>query len=67
MSNLKCEDKFSEKLTGLVNPLIEGENSSELKGDRLDLKKDPGLKKVIDKGLLDEIEKNKKKLNDIFD
>lgn len=66
MSNLKCEDKFSEKLTGLVNPLIEGENSSELKGDRLDLKKDPGLKKVIDKGLLDEIEKNKKKLNDMF-
>lgn len=67
MSNLQCEDKFSEKLTGLVNPLIEGENSSELKGDRLDLKKDPGLKKVIDKGLLDEIEKNKKKLNDMFD
>lgn len=67
MSNLKCEDKFSGKLTGLVNPLIEGENSSELKGDRLDLNKDPGLKKVIDKGLLDEIVKNKKKINDIFD
>lgn len=66
ISNLQCEDKFSEKLTGLVSPLIEGENSSELKGDRLDLKKNPGLKKVIDKGLLDEIEKNKKKLNDMF-
>ena len=67
MSNLKCEDKFSGKLTGLTNSFVEGENSSELKGDRLDLNKDPGLKKVIDKGLLDEIVKNKKKINDIFD
>ena len=52
---------------GLTNSFVEGENSSELKGDRLDLNKDPGLKKVIDKGLLDEIVKNKKKINDIFD
>lgn len=67
ISNLQSEDKYSETLTGLTNSFVEGENSSELKGDRLDLNKDPGLKKVIDKGLLDEIVKNKKKINDIFD
>lgn len=67
ISNLRCEDKFIKKLTDLTNEIIDGENSSELKGNRLNLKKNKELKKVIDKGLLDEVEENKKKLNETLD
>lgn len=67
ISNLKSYDKFIKKRTGLRSMMIDGENSSELKGNRLDLKKNKELKKVIDKGLLDEVEKNKKKLNETLD
>lgn len=67
ISNLLCEDIFIKKLTDLTDDKIKGENSSELKGNKLDLKKNKDLKKVIDKGLLDEVEENKKKLNDLID
>lgn len=67
ISNLKSYDKFIRKRTGLRTSMIDGENSSNLKGDRLDLKKNKELKKVIDKGLLDEVEEGKKKLNDTLD
>lgn len=67
ISNLLCEDIFIKKLTDLTDDKIKGENSSELKGNKLDLKKNKDLKKVIDKGLLDEVEENKKKLNEIID
>lgn len=67
ISNLLCEDIFLKKLTDLTDDKIKGENSSELKGNKLDLKKNKDLKKVIDKGLLDEVEENKKKLNDLID
>ncbi|KGF07069.1 hypothetical protein HMPREF1634_06365 [Tissierellia bacterium S7-1-4] len=67
ISNLLCEDIFLKKLTDLKDDKIKGENSSELKGNKLDLKKNKDLKKVIDKGLLDEVEENKKKLNDLID
>lgn len=67
IKNLLCEDIFLKKLTDLKDDKIKGENSSELKGNKLDLKKNKELKKVIDKGLLDEVEKNKKKLNEIID
>ncbi len=67
IKNLRCEDKFIKKMTGLRRAYIEGENTSELKGNRLDLKKNKELKKVIDKGLLDEVEEAKKKLNETLD
>lgn len=67
IKNLLCEDIFLKKLTDLKDDKIKGENSSELKGNKLDLKKNKELKKVIDKVLLDEVEKNKKKLNDLID
>ena len=67
ISNLQSIDDFLMKRTGLVNVVIEGENSKELKGNRLDLKKDKGFKKVIDKGLYDEVEENKKRLNETID
>ena len=67
ISNLLCEDIFLKKLTDLKDDKIKGENSSELKGNKLDLKKNKDLKKVIDKGLLDEVEENKKKLYDLID
>lgn len=67
IKNLLCEDIFIKKLTDLTDDKIKGENSSELKGNKLDLKKNKDLKKVIDKGLLDEVEENKKKLNDLID
>ena len=67
IKNLVREDRFIRKLTGLRKDRIEGENASELKGNQLDLKKNKELKKVIDKGLLDEVEEAKKKLNDTLD
>ena len=67
ISNLRCEDKFIKKLTDLTNEIIDGENSSELKGNRLNLKKNKELKKVIDKELLDEVEESKKRLNESLD
>lgn len=67
ISNLKSEDKFFAKRTGLVSVVIEGENSKDLKGNRVDLSKDKGFKKVIDKGLFDEVEENKKRLNETVD
>ena len=63
ISNLQAEDIFIRKRTGLRSTHIEGENSSDLKGDRLDLKKDKKLKKVIDKGLYDQVKESKEKLN----
>ena len=67
ISNLHSKDEFLMKRTGLVNTVIDGENSKDIKGNRLDLKKDKRFKKVIDKGLLDEVEENKKRLNETFD
>lgn len=67
IKNLVREDRFIRKLTGLKKDRIEGENASELKGNKLNLNKHKELKKVIDKGLLDEVEKNKKKLNETLD
>lgn len=67
IKNLVCEDKFLMNMKGLRNEVIKGENTTELKGNRLDLSKDKKLKKVIEKGLLDEVEENKKKLNDSID
>ena len=67
ISNLKSIDDFLMKRTGLVNTVIDGENSKDLKGNRLNLKKDKRFKKVIDKGLLDEVEENKKRLNETVD
>lgn len=67
ISDLKSYDKFIRKLTGLRTMMIDGENSSNLMGNRLDLKKDKKLKKVIDKELLDEVEESKKRLNEALD
>lgn len=67
IKNLVREDRFIRKLTGLKKDRIEGENASELKGNKHDLNKHKELKKVIDKGLLDEVEEGKKKLNDTLD
>lgn len=67
ISNLHSKDEFLMKRTGLVNTVIDGENSKDIKGNRLDLKKDKRFKKVIDKGLLDEVEENKKRLNETVD
>lgn len=67
ISNLVCEDKFVKNLKGLVECYIEGENSRELRGNKLDITKDKHLKKAKEKGILDEVEENKKKLNDTFD
>ena len=67
ISNLVCEDKFVKNLKGLEKSYIEGENSSELKGNRLDLTKDKYLKKAKEKGILDEVEENKKRLKETFE
>ncbi len=67
ISDLKSYDKLIRKLTGLRTMMIDGENSSNLMGNRLDLKKDKKLKKVIDKELLDEVEESKKRLNEALD
>ena len=67
ISKLVCEDKFVKNLKGLVGSEIKGENSSELKGNRLDLTKDKYLKKAKGKGILDEVEENKKRLKETFD
>lgn len=63
ISNLRREDKFLKKRIGLISTKIEGENASELKGNMLDLSKDKILKKAMEKGVLEEAEENKKKLN----
>lgn len=65
MSNLVQADEFIRSDYGLQNEMIVGENSTELKGNRLDLKKDDKLKKAIEKGVLDEVIKNKNKLEDM--
>lgn len=58
-------DEFIRSEYGLENAQIEGENTSVLRGDRLDLKKDERLKRAIEKGVLDEAIENKKKLEEI--
>lgn len=65
ISNLIKRDDFVTTNYGLENEVIIGENSKELKGNKLDLKKDKKMKKAIDKGVLDEVLKNKKKLEEI--
>lgn len=65
ISNLIKRDDFVTTNYGLENERIIGENSLELKGNKLDLKKDKKMKKAIEKGVLDEVLKNKKKLEEI--
>ncbi len=67
ISNLVCQDNYLRNIKGLVESYIKGENSSELKGNRLDLTKDKYLKKAKEKGILDEVEENKKRLKETFD
>lgn len=62
LSNLIEEDEFIESQHGLINEVIQGENSGELKGNKLDLMKDEKLKKAKDKGALEEAIENKKRL-----
>lgn len=63
ISNLQKKDRLLERLTGLRNEKIVGENSMELRGNRLDPSYDKHLKKAKDKGVLDEAKENKKRLN----
>lgn len=64
ISNLIKNDAFVTKRYNVRTELINDENSSELKGNRLNLNKDKKLKKAKDKGVLDEAMENKKILND---
>lgn len=67
ISNLHCEDKFIKRLTGLSKEYIEGENSSELKGNQLDLSQNERIKKAKEKGVFDEALEGKKRLNKELD
>lgn len=62
MSNLVQEDDFITSNYGLDDEKITGENSGELKGNKLDLSKDKKLKKAIEKGILNEVLESKDKL-----
>lgn len=64
MSNLVKEDKFIKSEYGLREETIIGENSSELKGNRLDFSQDAVLNKALKKGIdLNEAIKNKDRLD----
>lgn len=63
ISKLVSKDIYLRKLTGLKSTKIDGENSRELKGNKLDLEKDNKLKKAKEKGILDEVQEGKKRLN----
>ena len=65
ISNLIKVDDFMESKYGLNNARILGENSDDLKGNKLDLKKDPKLKKAIEKGILDEALENQQRLEEM--
>ncbi len=62
ISNLVCEDDFVRSIYSVRNSQIWGDNTDELKGNKLDLKKDKVLKKAMDKGALDEAIENQQKL-----
>ena len=64
ISNLVCEDDFVRSIYSVRNSQIWGDNTDELKGNKLDLKKDKVLKKAMDKGVLDEAIENKQKLEE---
>ena len=63
--NLLQKDDFVTSKYGLQSQEIVGENSSNLKGNKLNLKKDEKLKKAIDKDVLDEVIENKKRLEEM--
>lgn len=64
ISNLVCEDNFVTSIYSVRNSQIWGDNTDELKGNKLDLSKDKVLKKAMDKGILDEALENQKKLEE---
>lgn len=65
LSNFVQVDDFMESKYGLSNARIFGENSEELKGNKLKLDKDPKLKKAMEKGVLDEAIKNQERLEEM--
>ncbi len=62
ISNLIKEDDFITSEYGLRRSRILGENTSDLKGNKLDLRQDKKLAKAIQKGVLDEAVENQKRL-----
>lgn len=64
ISNLVCEDNFVTSIYSVRNSQIWGDNTDELKGNKLDLSKDKVLKKAMDKGVLDEALENQNKLEE---
>lgn len=58
-------DDFLESKYGLNYARILGENSEDLKGNKLDLTKDAKLKKAMEKGVLEEAVQNQKRLEEM--
>ncbi len=65
ISNLVQTDEYLTARYGLTSKTISGENTSELRGNKLNLKKDEKLKRAIEKGVLEEALENKKKLEEM--
>lgn len=65
ISNLVQTDEYLTAKYGLTSKTISGENTSELRGNKLNLKKDEKLKRAIEKGVFEEAFENKKKLEEM--
>lgn len=65
MTNLIQTDDFLRHDRALDNQRILGENTSEIKGNKLNLRKNEKLKRAIEKGVLDEAIEHKKKLEEL--
>ncbi len=65
ISNLIKVDDFETSKYGLSTARMWGENSTMLKGNRVDLSEDEHLKEAMDRGLLDEALEAKKRLEEM--